>query len=318
LFKEIEEKLKETINTVRIKPDWLNFEDYEKICFESIKPFHKNLVSTYPEIFTFFKSINTKTLNIKDIFKNINNVKLSEIGYAEIFTKIITHYRYDLDSITIEKLKKLNLFPTKNGVLSALSINKSNQIDNKFKNHLNNNSDLADLKLFYKKLEIELEQNLIKNNDNKSELEKIIIQKPSEEQPTFKATPTIKKWRSSEKNAQEYLKALNVALSVKDVTEANLGYDLEMMLHSGKRIYIEVKSVNSFTEPFKISNNEYSSAHNYGSDYYIALVINNEDFKIKFVPNPISTLNFEKKCERWSWFCGEYINELQEIDKIIK
>jgi hypothetical protein len=114
------------------------------------------------------------------------------------------------------------------------------------------------------------------------------------------------------------LKALNVALSVKDVTEANLGYDLEMMLHNGKRIYIEVKSVNTFSEAFKISNNEYSSAHNYGSDYFIALVINNDDFKIKFVPNPIKTLSFEKKCERWSWFCGEYINELQEINQIIK
>ena len=91
-----------------------------------------------------------------------------------------------------------------------------------------------------------------------------------------------------------------------------------MMLHNGKRLYIEVKSVNTFSEPFKISNNEYSSAHNYGSDYFIALVINNDDFKIKFVPNPIKSLNFEKKCERWSWFCGEYINELQEINQIIE
>ena len=71
-------------------------------------------------------------------------------------------------------------------------------------------------------------------------------------------------------------------------------------------------------EPFKISNNEYSSAHSYGSNYYIALVINSDDFKIKFVPNPIRTLLFEKKCERWSWFCDDYINELQEIYQILK
>ncbi len=319
LFNAIEEKLKININSLRIKPDWLNFEDYEKICINGIKSINKNLVSTYPEIFTFFKSLNTKSLSIKDILKHINDVNLSVMGYAEVYSKIIAQYRYDLDSNAIELLKQLSLFPTKKGVLNAIQISKSNELDDNFINYLNNNVDVADVKLFFKKLGIESNQNVGIVSDKKIEGQKaidenLILNKPS----TFKVPPAIKKWRSSEKNAQEYLKALNVALSVKDVTEANLGYDLEMMLHNGKRIYIEVKSVNSFTEPFKISNNEYSSAHNYGSDYYIALVINNEDFKIKFVPNPIKTLTFEKKCERWSWFCGEYINELQEINQIIE
>jgi len=319
LFNAIEEKLKININSLRIKPDWLNFEDYEKICINGIKSINKNLVSTYPEIFTFFKSLNTKSLSIKDILKHINDVNLSVMGYAEVYSKIIAQYRYDLDSNAIELLKQLSLFPTKKGVLNAIQISKSNELDDNFINYLNNNVDVADVKLFFKKLGIESNQNVGIVSDKKIEGQKaidenLILNKPS----TFKVPPAIKKWRSSEKNAQEYLKALNVALSVKDVTEANLGYDLEMMLHNGKRIYIEVKSVNSFTEPFKISNNEYSSAHNYGSDYYIALVINNEDFKIKFVPNPIKTLTFEKKCERWSWFCGEYINELQELNQIIE
>lgn len=318
LFKNIEEKLKTVIDSIKIKPDWLNFEDYEKICKNGIKSINKNLVSTYPEIFTFFKSINTKTLSIKDILKNINDVNLSVIGYAEIFSKIIAQYRYDLDSNVIEQLKKLSLFPTNKGTLNAMQINNSSELDTIFIDYLNNNVDGADLLLFFKKLGIESNQKVGIANENEIEVQKVIDEEPIFKSPSsFKATPDIKKWRSAEKNAQEYLKVLNVALSVKDVTEANLGYDLEMMLHNGKRIYIEVKSVNSFIEPFKISNNEYSSAHNYGSDYYIALVINNDDFKIKFVPNPIKTLSFEKKCERWSWFCGEYIDELQEINQII-
>src|SRR5690606_29600146 len=199
--------------------------------------------------------------------------------------------RYDLNANVIEHLKELNLFPTENGIVNALQLGKSNELNDNFFNYLNNNADVADLKLFFKKLGMESNQNLGVDTDKeikvqKSNNENLLINKASK----FKAPPAIKKWRSSEKNAQEYLKALSVALSVKDVTEANLGYDLEMLLHNGKRIYIEVKSVNSFIEPFKISNNEYSSAHNYGSDYYIALVINNEDFKIKFVPNPIKAL----------------------------
>ncbi|TXD84100.1 DUF3883 domain-containing protein [Subsaximicrobium wynnwilliamsii] len=319
LFNAIEEKLKSVIDSIRIKPDWLNFEDYEKVSKNGIKSISKNLVSTYPEIFTILKSLNAKTLSIKDILKNINDVNLSIIGYAEVYSKIIAQYRYDLDLKVIEQLKQLSLFPTKNGVLSAFQISKSNELDDNFINYLNNNVDVADVKLFFKKMETESNQNVSIVSDKKIEVQKAIDENPTLNKPfTFKVAPTIKKWRSSEKNAQEYLKALNVALSVKDVTEANLGYDLEMMLHNGKRIYIEVKSVNTFSEPFKISNNEYSSAHNYGSDYFIALVINNDNFKIKFVPNPIKTLSFEKKCERWSWFCAEYLNELQEIDQIIK
>jgi len=319
LFNAIEEKLKSVIHSIRIKPDWLNFEDYERVSKNGIKSISKNSVSTYPEIFTFLKTLNTKTLSIKDILKHINDVNLSVIGYAEVYSKIIAQFRYDLDSNAIEQLKQLSLFPTKNGILNAFQISNSNELDDNFINYLNNNSDVADVKLFFKKLGIESNQNLGVITDKKIQVQNAIDENPKINKPsTFKAPPAIKKWRSSEKNAQEYLKALNVALSVKDVTEANLGYDLEMMLHNGKRIYIEVKSVNTFLEPFKISNNEYSSAHNYGSDYYIALVINNDEFQIKFVPNPIKTLSFEKKCERWSWFCGEYINELQEINKIIQ
>lgn len=318
LLNSLENKLKPVIDSLRIKPDWLNFEDYEKVCNNGIKCINKNIVSTYPEIFTFLKSLNTKTLSIKDILKQINEADLSVIGYAEIYSKIVMQYRYDLDLNAIEQLKQLNIFPAKNGVLNAIQINNSNELDDNFINYLNNNIDVADVLLFFKKLGIESNQNVGKIDDKKIALENAINETPVLNKPsTFKVPPAIKKWRSAEKNAQEYLKALNVALSVKDVTEANLGYDLEMMLHNGKRIYIEVKSVNSFIEPFKISNNEYSSAHNYGSDYYIALVINNDDFKIKFVSNPIKTLSFEKKCERWSWFCGEYINELQEINQII-
>jgi len=318
LFKSIEEKLKSIIDSLRIKPDWLNFEDYEKICKNGIKSISKNLVSTYPEIFTFFKSLNTKTLSIKDILNHINNVNLSVMGYAQIYSKIIAQYRYDLDSATIEKLKKLSLFPTQKGILSANQISNTNELEKEFINYLNNNIDSADAAMFFKKFGIEANQSVGIVSVNKTEIKgQTYTNQILNNTSTFKVPPAIKKWRSAEKNAQEYLKSLNVALSVKDVTEANLGYDLEMMLHNGKRIYIEVKSVNSFTEPFKISNNEYSSAHSYGSDYYIALVVNNDDFKIRFIPNPIKILPFEKKCERWSWFCGEYNDKLQEINQII-
>lgn len=83
-------------------------------------------------------------------------------------------------------------------------------------------------------------------------------------------------------------------------------------------MYVEVKSMISFSQPFKITNNEYTCAHNYGDKYYIALVINDDDFKVKFIQNPIANLHFEKKCEQWSWFCEEYKFELQSIENILQ
>ncbi|GMN11267.1 hypothetical protein MTsPCn9_11260 [Croceitalea sp. MTPC9] len=331
LFKELQEILytskvpsdqgnRVEFSSYRIKPDWLNFEDYENLSWNDLVPIKKSLITTYPELFTFLKSIGVKTLNLEEVLYRLNDSIFSNLGYAQIFEKIIKQYRYDLDSDKIEQLMKLKLFPLNDEIVTARKITDANTLKKEFKEYLNNNVDQADLNLFYRKLEIIPEIQQTKSNSETA----LTLNNETEEALTtnqlnsnFKTEPAIKKWRSAEKNVQEYLKSLNISLSVKDVTEANLGYDLELMLQNGKRIYIEVKSVNSFIEPFKISNNEYSSAHNYGEQYYIALVVNNEDFQIKFVPNPIQTLSFEKKCERWSWFCGTYYDELKEINQII-
>jgi Domain of unknown function (DUF3883) len=107
-------------------------------------------------------------------------------------------------------------------------------------------------------------------------------------------------------------------LSATDVSKANLGYDLEILLSTGSKIYIEIKSVSAFTEPFKITTNEYSSAHNYGDRYYIAVVINDEPFQIKVIQNPINSLVFDKKCEQWSWYCDQYTRALQDAKDLVR
>lgn len=131
-----------------------------------------------------------------------------------------------------------------------------------------------------------------------------------------KKYPNIQKWRSTEVNLAEYLRYFDFIDEVKDVSVSNLGYDLEVKLNNGDKIYLEVKSMISFSQPFKITNNEYTCAHNYGNKYYIALVVNDDDFQVMFIQNPIETLHFEKKCEQWSWFCEEYKANLLNINEI--
>ncbi len=149
------------------------------------------------------------------------------------------------------------------------------------------------------------------NIDYKSNMKKCITDDFKE-----KKYPNIQKWRSTEINLAEYLRYFDFVAEVKDVSVSNLGYDLEVKLINNEKIYIEVKSMLSFSQPFKITNNEYTCAHNYGDKYYIALVINDDDFKVKFIQNPIESLHFEKKCEQWSWFCEEYKANLLDIEQL--
>ncbi len=306
----------EKFTAIRLKPEWLNYEDYENLCFNSSVAIPKELISTYPELFTFLGLINIRTLSLEEVIQKINSANISIVGSAQIYEKIIKQYRYDLDATKVARIKTLKIFPSGNEFVKTDTINKAEEINVEFRDYLKNNADPSDILMFYKKLDIEPEEQhqvttAIKPDQYpSSQKNEVIIEK------TFKYEPAIKKWRSAEQNVAEYMKSLTPVLSVKDVTQANLGYDLEVMLLTGKRIYIEIKSVATFTEPFKISNNEYTSAHSYGKDYLIALVINDEPFQIRFVPDPIKTLSFEKKCERWSWFCEQYGTELQEVTQL--
>lgn len=306
----------EKFASIRLRPEWLNYEDYENLCSNSTVAIPKDLISTYPELFSFLSLLNIRTLNLEEVIQQVNFSNISIMGSAQIYEKIIKQYRYDLDSSKIAKLKSLKIFPSGNAFVRADSIKKEEGINIEFREYLKNNTDPSDMLMFYKKLDIEPEKQRQVTTSLKSDQNPLVQKNEEIIEKSFKYEPQIKKWRSAEQNVAEYMKSLSPVLSVKDVTQANLGYDLEVMLLTGKRIYIEIKSVASFSEPFKISNNEYTSAHSYGKDYLIALVINDEPFQIRFVPDPIKALSFEKKCERWSWFCEQYGTELQLVTEV--
>lgn len=119
------------------------------------------------------------------------------------------------------------------------------------------------------------------------------------------------KWRSSELLAKEYFESLENVLEVEDVSESNLGYDLEIIFKDNRRIYVEVKKVSSFNDTFKLTNNEFANATKYAEDYYVALVIH-DPFQISFISNPVAELEHKKVIEQISWKFGDYSNNLQK------
>lgn len=119
------------------------------------------------------------------------------------------------------------------------------------------------------------------------------------------------RWRSVELLAKEYIESLEEVLDVQDVSESNLGYDLEVLYKDGKKIYVEVKKVEHFNQKFKLTRNEFNNVNFYKDSYRIALVVI-EPFQIRFTSNPAKKLNFTKVVERYSWESKVVADDLQE------
>jgi hypothetical protein len=307
-------------SSIRLRPDWINYEDYEKLCHSELTCLSKEMVMLYPDLPLFLEQMGVKKLYLEETLKRVNETPPSPSGAGQLGVKLINQYRYDLSSERVEQIKELKIFPVKNKLVSAREIKSIDEVNKDFTEYVINNVDKHDLKPFFSKLNIPIESAISdspptdkeRTNDTASGLQQAAA--GAKPKSLFKAAPNIQKWRSAEKNAQEYFKALEGVVSVADVSNANMGYDLEVLLNNGRRLYIEVKSVSSFSEPIKITNNEYSSAHSYGSAYYLAIVINEEPFQVRLIPDPIRILSFEKQIERWSWFCDSYKVNLAEVE----
>jgi hypothetical protein len=136
---------------------------------------------------------------------------------------------------------------------------------------------------------------------------------PKQSSSLFKTPPAIKSWRSAEQNALTWFAALSDVIAATDVSQANVGYDIEVVKRNGERLYVEVKSVPRFGDAFRLTNNEHATAYQLGSSYLLALVVNGSNqFHIRFVSDPVRRLKLEKRCEQWSWYGDDYLDVLIE------
>ena len=332
-------------NCLRLKPDMISIEDYKEMCNNKYLSIEDNVLKDYPEISAFFELMEIPYLSLDEMIKCVeDDCNVSEICLATIFSKIVKKYRYDFSEKIVNRIENLNIFVNNSKRVNAKNLKEYSNLDEEYKKILCDNCENEDIRFAFKKLGIEYNNSISKEirensyygktenttNEKFGILSNLFKKKENIEVSEYntnninnisedfksKKYPNIQKWRSTEVNLAEYLRYFDFVDEVKDVSVSNLGYDLEVKLNNGEKIYIEVKSMISFSQPFKITNNEYTCAHNYGDKYYIALVINDDDFKVKFIQNPIETLHFEKKCEQWSWFCEEYKTNLLDISEI--
>ena len=99
----------------------------------------------------------------------------------------------------------------------------------------------------------------------------------------------IKNWRLSEEVVAYYYRSQGY--KVIDVSQANKGYDLEV-LGDSTRLCIEVKDIKDTAKGFSLTQNEYTEADMLGDSYILALVRRgqNESLDIMLVSNPGKSL----------------------------
>jgi hypothetical protein len=227
-------------SALRLRPDWLNYDDYEKICAVGFCPVSKEAIITYPELPIFLDLVGVKRLYLNETMCAINEADISVTGAAQITTKIISQHRFDLTKEKVEEIRSLKLFPKGSKLVTAKEVESADELRKDFVSYLVDHVEASDLKQFILKTEIKpgaMVQATVAPTAAVQALKpsEVSNQSASATQSIFKTTPKIQKWRSAEKNALEYLQAMNGVLAVSDVSTANMGYDLEAMLENGKK-----------------------------------------------------------------------------------
>ena len=65
---------------LRLKPEWLGYEDYEKLCHGDIAPVRKEHVLAYPEITSFFEQMGVRPFTVQDATERVNNTDITALG----------------------------------------------------------------------------------------------------------------------------------------------------------------------------------------------------------------------------------------------
>lgn len=315
--------LEENILSNLRKNKWIKMENGEFIYPKQYNVFPKWIDNTSSEILKDNIDYLKKNKICSFLNKNINDINqfLLKLGAKEydrsVFIKILEdennlkriseHIWIDLLVNTIKQCIISNsnsikncLFILKNGGYKKLSdCKKSDKLDKVLINQIKNIFLDEEIDALCSNFSISRE--IFKDKVNKKVLKKDIFDK-------FATKTNIAKWRTAEKNC--ILLEESFGYEAEDVSKQNIGYDIKSRTKDGHIRYIEVKSLKKLGDSFCITNNEYTAAHQYKDQYYLCLIVQNEDnVECVYIQNPLETINLEKRARVWEWFCDTYSGE---------
>lgn len=308
----------------KISPHWLNLHDYCSISniISNECPTEKSL--SLLGVIPLLKFLGAKEDDVNGVLTKLREQEISLEGYAQVASYCI---RRILLNEFISDFVNVPLFFVETTKVSLKDLDGLNKkIDESFIQLLRDKgiSD-NDLRLCFNKLslinlfnlysvverKLGVESNTkgninIENNDKEStKISQIKEQWFNSNITKDTDKKSVNKWRSAEENALVVLNANGFKLE--DVASKNVGYDLEGIDPNGDDIYIEVKSLEWKGQKFRLTNNEYAVAQYKKGKYFLALVIQSQDYiEIGLIKNPIETLNLNRQCVQWVWECSEY------------
>lgn len=328
------------IDNLSLCPKWLNFSDYSLISNSRGSCTLSDNISANT-ITSFLKYLGAQEMRIEDIVANsdINDIDISVSGCAQIILQIVRLLSYGGLQCT---LNEMNLFFSNNQKSSLNEINVSNQsIDETFLNLLFEQGltkddlrfilmkyDLTSLYIIYfgesglystkqvtttDQLVLQKEEPCLFNpkadeaNDSpESPFDEWYLEsQPLDAQEISNVANTQKRWRSAEKHVLSILN--NNGFKLEDVSNQNLGYDLDGFDPYGNRVFIEVKSLAFTGQKFRMTNNEYACAQIKRNSYLIALAYLEEDhIEIALIKDPVNSLSLNRQCVQWVWECDRY------------
>lgn len=303
---------------IRLPPEWLTYADYENLC-RSVPHISQSTLVQHPSFLDFLKWLGATPLSLDEALTLISSQSVSPQGYAQLFSRVARQYRYEMTGDRLDKVANTPLLPVGKGRLTPREY-RNEQLHPEFLDVLRGEQQTDDIRYLFRRLSLPEPSlsDMKSGNSQPLELHPVTsVQSSSEavagKSKIFNSPPALKAWRSAEKNAGAWLSALENVISVTDVSQANVGYDFDVIMRGGDRLYIEVKSVTRFGDPVRLTNNEHATAYQLGSAYLLALVVNFEGkFEIRFVRDPIRSLALEKRCEQWSWYCDQYMETMAE------
>ncbi|AQQ55311.1 DUF3883 domain-containing protein [Planococcus lenghuensis] len=122
----------------------------------------------------------------------------------------------------------------------------------------------------------------------------------------------VSRWRAAEKQCIEFEEMQGN--EAKDVSKQNLGYDVLSVTPEGIERYIEVKFVKARGTKISMTNNEYTSAHIHGENYFVCIIYeDSENLVFEYIQNPLVNLDLEKVVRQWEWICEDYNGQTFKI-----
>ncbi len=292
------------ISEYKLLPSWLEESEkfFLRIHSDFIKSFSYNILiyKTFDKVDEFISNYSSCQFAIKDIVEFMKEEdlvqKMSSNTQGKIWSKIIKSellsQKVHETEIDLSDMKIL----TGTGITSLKEIStKKLSIEPDVQAAINNNTSSSDLEWFSRTYQINM------NSDKTG-----ILTKPTKSM-ALEIKPNISKWRSAEQQCIEIEKFFGN--NATDVSKRNIGYDIESITPTGNIRRIEVKSI---TEKggFSITNNEYTAAHQYGDEYFLCLIFQNDNnIKLTYIQNPMQSIRFEKRIRQWEWFCEDYCGE---------